>query len=160
MVVPAEYYPEHQRLCVRNLLIKEIIIHSSSSVKNDNNNNPAPFPQNILIRLLSQNLMTDPQHDSNQQPLRLIEPENVWQMNRSVPCPPPSGPVFSSPRRMSHGSNGGRLERLSVSGGGDMVLKFTILLSPNRWTDCHELNPAAVCPSPPCIYMTSVMLWR
>lgn len=29
-----------------------------------------------------------------------------------------------------------------------------------KWTDCHELNPAVVCPFPPCVHMNSVVSRR
>lgn len=58
---------------------------------------------------------------------------------------------------MWHGSDGGRLERLSVwTGGHGSDVYFTVV--PHRWTDCHEVNPALVCPSPPSISMNSVMM--
>lgn len=72
--------------------------------------------------MTEQILMTGPQHDSNQQPLEIIAPENVWQMNRSVPYFPLLGPCF--PPLHACGIDqwiGGRLEFLSVS-GSDMVL--------------------------------------
>lgn len=85
-----------------------------------------------------------PQHDSHQQPLGLIGPENIWQMKHSVPCCTPLGPCFPAPAHMSRGSDSGGLERLPASAvfealkllesGRDVLLMSALPSLPRRWT--------------------------
>lgn len=101
--------------------------------------------------------MTSPQHDSNQQPLGIIAPENVWQMNRSVPCFPPPCPCFPPLARMWHRSVDRSTPGLPVfvREQHGSIGYYTVVS--HRWTDCPDLNLTVVCPSPSCISLNSVL---